>query len=292
MKIKTKFFTITAIILVAMLLCTACTSMKSSDKSAGAEAKEPRHPYRIAVVAPTESDAVGDDASTGDGSVSFYLPTENGGSDASDESENTTEEPTSPETAANILTKSVETIREKKARLEEGREMHRRMALLKKLTDCGRQGTKGRLVFEELDYSVAVYEAFEGYNAACQQIVDAEDSAAWMLWLDSKSPIIADHSNQGFDIIKKSQIGDTCYIVNGESYQKYQCILVDNNGINERTDMYLSDGYNFMRANDPGRLYMYTCNDGWYHITVVVWEPVNDIEFPVYEPIAIDQYLF
>ena len=130
------------------------------------------------------------------------------------------------------------------------------------------EGTKGRLVLD--GYSVALYESV-GWDA--QAIVDAEDSAAWFMWYESQSPIIADHCTQGFDVIKKCEIGDTCYIVCGDSIQSYVCVSVDPDGVNERTDMYLSSGYNFMRKNDPGYLFMYTCNKAGdpYHITVVVW---------------------
>lgn len=137
--------------------------------------------------------------------------------------------------------------------------------------DVGTQGTKGRLILS--GYSAALYES-TGWDA--QAIVDAEDSAAWFMWYESQSPIIADHCTQGFDVIKGCVVGDVCYIVYGDIIQPYICVTVDTGGINKRTDMYLSDGYNFMRKNDPGRLYMYTCNEAGdpYHITVVVWEPV------------------
>lgn len=129
-------------------------------------------------------------------------------------------------------------------------------------------------------YSVALFESDQYAGPNAQALVDAEDSAAWFVWYGSKSPVIADHCNQGFDIIKECQKGDTCYIVNGNDYQKYICLDVDKNGINEEDDLFLSSGYSFMRENDPGYLYMYTCNNvgDSYNITVAIWMPIEDKE--------------
>lgn len=143
------------------------------------------------------------------------------------------------------------------------------------IVETGRQGTKGRLIFDDYDFSVALFESNQ-YNA--QQLVDAEDSAAWFIWNGNLSPIIADHCTQGFDIICKCRVDDICHIVDGSDYQQYRCICVDHNGVNTDTDLYLSSGYNFSRNNGPGYLYMYTCTKPGdsYHITVAIWEPVYD----------------
>ena len=156
----------------------------------------------------------------------------------------------------------------------------RREAILKSLTETGRQGTRGRLVFENSDFSVAVFESSQDKWQTAQDLVDAVDSAAWFMWFECQSPIVADHCNQGFDVIKRCAPGDICYIVDGDNYQKYVCVENDPNGTNERDNMYLSSGYNFMRENDPGYLYMYTCNEEGdaYHITVVTWVPVEEEE--------------
>lgn len=140
-----------------------------------------------------------------------------------------------------------------------------------------KQGTKGRLIFDGRNFSVALYESNE-YNA--QQFVDYEDSAAWFMWNGNQSPIIADHCTQGFDIICECHVGDICHIANGSEYQQYRCVGVDHNGINADTDLYLSTGYNFVWNNEPGYLYMYTCTKPGdsYHITVAIWEAVYDDE--------------
>lgn len=143
--------------------------------------------------------------------------------------------------------------------------------------DQYRQGTKGRLIFDGRNFSVALFECNE-YNA--QQFVDYEDSAAWFMWNGNQSPIIADHCTQGFDIICRCSIGDICHIVDGTDYQQYKCIGIDRNGINAGADLYLSTGYNFAWNNDPGYLYMYTCTKPGdsYHITVAIWEAVYNEE--------------
>lgn len=137
------------------------------------------------------------------------------------------------------------------------------------LVATGRQGTKGRLVFENGN-SVALFESL-GWDA--EGIVDATDSAAWFQWYGSQSPIIADHCTQGFDVICDCEAGDICYIVDGETFTTYECVLVDHDSLNIRTDMFLSDGTSFMRDNPPGFVYMYTCTTAGdpYHITVAIW---------------------
>lgn len=140
------------------------------------------------------------------------------------------------------------------------------------LIATGRLGTKGRLVFEN-GWSVALFESDEHNRPNASMLVDEEDSAAWFMWYGSKSPIIADHCTQGFDIICSCEIGDVCYIVDDIAYKTYECISVDGDAVNERTDMFLSDGSSFMRNNPPGYLYMYTCTEAGdpYHITVAIW---------------------
>lgn len=147
--------------------------------------------------------------------------------------------------------------------------------LLSALKATGEQGTKGRLIFKELDMSMALYLSDQDEGPDAQTIVNEEDSAVWFMWFGCKSPIIADHSYQGFEKIKESQIGDTCYILYGDSYQVYRCRDTDPNAINELNNLLLSDGSNIMRENNPGFLYMYTCNEDWEHVTVVTWVPVE-----------------
>lgn len=141
-------------------------------------------------------------------------------------------------------------------------------------SDLGKQGTKGRLFLK--GHSVALYECKESVWWNAESIVDAEDSAVWFMWFDSKSPVVADHCNQGFDIIKSCSVGDVCYIANGDEVSAYECVAVDTDALNARTDMYLSTGESFMRNAEAGHLYMYTCNEDTYHITVVVWKPLAD----------------
>lgn len=121
------------------------------------------------------------------------------------------------------------------------------------------------------DYSVSLHECEESRWWYAQSIVDAEDSAVVFKWCGSKSPIIADHCNQGFDIIKDCEVGDTCHINEVE----YECVLVDRDAVNARTDMFLSTGESFMKNNEAGFLFMYTCNEEGNptNITVVVWKP-------------------
>lgn len=161
-------------------------------------------------------------------------------------------------------------------------EEQRRKELLDKLTATGRQGTKGRLVMNDCSFSVALFESDEKEGPSAVMLVDAEDSAAWFMWFGSQSPIIADHCTQHFDVIKDCKVGDVCYIVDGEEIQKYACVAVDSDGINTLHNLYLSSGYDILIENDPGYLYMYTCNrpGDFHHITIVTWVPIDEVDTP------------
>lgn len=126
----------------------------------------------------------------------------------------------------------------------------------------------------DFTFSVALFESDEKNGPDATAIVDAKDSAAWFIWYGSQSPIVADHCTQGFDVIKSCEPGDICYIVNGDSFQRFVCVEVDPDGVNAKYDLFLSSGENILRGNDPGYLYMYTCNreGDSYHITVVTWK--------------------
>lgn len=162
------------------------------------------------------------------------------------------------------------------------KQVRRHEYILSRLTETGRQGTKGRLVLNDFTFSVALFESDERFGPDASLIVDAEDSAAWFMWFGSQSPIIADHCTQGFDIIKDCEPGDVCYIVDGDDYEEYKCVAVDHSGINASTNLYLSDGSDILRENDPGFLYMYTCNQPGNprSITIAIWTPVEEPALP------------
>ena len=163
--------------------------------------------------------------------------------------------------------------------------------------DGGRYGDKGRLIIPSVGVSVALYQCdwFDKSHGG-QTCVDNYDSAAWLVsentpdfWSDyfDNSVIIADHTEQGFNAIKSMTCGDIAYIYNSDgTCEKYEHIKTDYNGSNVNT--YLPDlNYNLWkpRWSDgqyatigheyPEYITMYTCNDWYGSITLVLLKRVG-----------------
>lgn len=135
------------------------------------------------------------------------------------------------------------------------------------LVDTKGLGTSGRLYFDSM-YSVALYGA-DIYAGSAQSIVDAKDSAA--IFRLGLSTVIADHKHQGFDIIKKVNVGDSAFIkYDGDVIEEYICAEVCL-GTNGGSNMITSDGRDIAEMDDYD-LVMYTCNQDWEHITIVFWK--------------------
>lgn len=163
--------------------------------------------------------------------------------------------------------------------------------------DGGRYGDRGRLIIPSVGVSVALYQCdwFDKSHGG-QTCVDNYDSAAWLVsentpdfWSDyfDNSVIIADHTEQGFNAIKSMTCGDIAYIYNSDgTCEKYEYIKTDYNGSNVNT--YLPDlNYNLWkpRWSDgqyatigheyPEYITMYTCNDWYGSITLVLLKRVE-----------------
>lgn len=124
----------------------------------------------------------------------------------------------------------------------------------------------GRLVIPDVGVDVAVIKVFS------QETTDAQDSAAYFDW--NGAWLIADHWNQGFDAIKQCQPGDICYIVTGDDIEEYKCLRMDY-GHNTGFDLTENDWSTSVTGQYPGKIIMYTCNNGWQNIAFVVWERIN-----------------
>ena len=125
--------------------------------------------------------------------------------------------------------------------------------------ETGVYGDAGRLYVK--DFSVALYWGCE------QWIVDAEDSAAY--WEDSGT-LIADHHNQGFDVIKTVALGDVCEVRHSDgSCERYVCTEIDPDCHNITEDLVRSDWAT--TCYGVADLLMYTCNDCWQNVTCAWW---------------------
>lgn len=163
--------------------------------------------------------------------------------------------------------------------------------------DGGRYGDKGRLIIPSVGVSVALYQCdwFDKSHGG-QTCVDNYDSAAWLVaenipdyWSDyfDNSVIIADHTEQGFNAIKSMTCGDIAYIYNSDgTCEKYEHIKTDYNGSN--VENYIpernynlwkprwSDGqYATIGHKFPEYITMYTCNDWYGSITLVLLKRVK-----------------
>lgn len=143
------------------------------------------------------------------------------------------------------------------------------------LNDNQPLGSKGRLYIPSQGFSVKL-EGCEGLTIdQVQNIVDRQDSAAYVDNNHKRNFTIEDHSDQGFDVIKNLKSGDKVFLKlanNTNDIEEYTVEFVDPNGINTLEDLYLSSGQSATRSGT----YMYTCNEDWKHVTIVkLSEPIR-----------------
>ena len=162
--------------------------------------------------------------------------------------------------------------------------------------DGGRYGDKGRLIIPNVGVSVALYQCdWFDKTGKGQTCVDSYDSAAWLVaenipdyWADyfDNSVIIADHTEQGFNAIKSMTYGDIAYIYNNGTCEKYEYVKTDYNGSN--VENYIPErNYNLWKPKwsngqyatigheYPEYITMYTCNDWYGSITLVLLKRVE-----------------
>lgn len=119
----------------------------------------------------------------------------------------------------------------------------------------------GRLSIPDVGIDVALVQSMD------QGVVDAQDSAGYFQW--NSAWLIADHYNQGFDYIKQCTVGMKCYIDNGSETEIYECIET---GYGHNTGYDITDNsYKSVLSHNPGKVVMYTCDNGWQNIAFVVW---------------------
>lgn len=126
-------------------------------------------------------------------------------------------------------------------------------------------GNEGRLFIGYL--SVALYHGLE------QEICDAVDSACYDVYKDVV--IIADHSHQGFDTIKKCSVGDECVILREDgTHTVYVCTRVESNGRNMKNDLVDEAGISVFDAGV--NMIAYTCNESWENVFIVYFSAIAD----------------
>lgn len=144
------------------------------------------------------------------------------------------------------------------------------------LNDNQPLGSIGRLYIPSQGFSVKLEDA-EGLSLdQAQTLVDKQDTAVKICDDYKASVAIADHTEQGFHVIKNLKGGDKVFLklANGVGdIEEYAVEFVDPNCINTHDNLYLSTGESII---DLGGIYMYTCNEDWRHVTIVkLSEPIT-----------------
>ena len=131
-------------------------------------------------------------------------------------------------------------------------------------------GSAGRLFIPEMDFDVALnWSEIENGGTSAQYYVDLWDSAA--IYHYNMQDVIADHSHQGFDVIKYLEIGSKAYIETENGAIDYVCVE-KTTGHNTGHSIELEDGRDCRNLNEGG-ITMYTCNENWHNITILLWQP-------------------
>lgn len=148
-------------------------------------------------------------------------------------------------------------------------------------------GTDGHLYIPDANISVALQR--EDSTHTMQSICDKSNTACYVpyhpedyFWtaLFDDSPMIADHTNQGFNAIKTLPIGTDLYIEHPDSEtEHYKLEYIDPNGTYISKNITLwgstfplewprySDG-SFVNKNHTDCITLYTCNQDNRHITI------------------------
>lgn len=148
-------------------------------------------------------------------------------------------------------------------------------------------GTDGHLYIPDANISVSLQREDETHTM--QSICDTPNTACYVpyhpeddFWksLFDDSPMIADHTNQGFNAIKTLPIGSDLYIEHPDSVtEHYKLEYIDPNGTYIPQDITLwgstfplewprySDG-SFVNKDHPDCVTLYTCNQDNKHITI------------------------
>lgn len=137
-----------------------------------------------------------------------------------------------------------------------------------------------RLTIPSVGVDVALYACSSLPDDCQQEIVDAEDSAAYQEATDFQAVpgdrFIADHNYRGFTAIRNVILNETkAYITKDGKVEEYTCIAV---GLGENTGSELVDwngvslNYDYIVED----LAMYTCNESWESVTITYWERTEE----------------
>lgn len=141
----------------------------------------------------------------------------------------------------------------------------------------GPMGEYGRLSIPDLGYSARLSsQAADPYGDG-QWIVDEYDHALVCNYapnyIDGGLLLIADHNTDGFSAIQKAVPGvTTCQIkhIDG-TVSSYVCTKKFSG---HNTTEYVTDSDYHLVTGNSNQIGMYTCNDNWHDVTIVIWDKV------------------
>ena len=134
-----------------------------------------------------------------------------------------------------------------------------------------REFMEGRLLIPSVGIDVALIVWGDGTTDEDirQRVTDAEDSA--LIYFDGNGNVIADHKTQDFMTLTEVQIGDTAFILLGDSIYTLRCDLVTD-GINTGNGITNADGRNVTALEDYT---CYTCMEDWTNIRIVGFQVID-----------------
>lgn len=133
-------------------------------------------------------------------------------------------------------------------------------------SEVASRGSMGRLYSPSIGIDVALF------RSQAQSVCDARDSACYFYL--GGSPVIADHTNQGFNRIRSAVPGSTLfYISDGNTVTTYRCIA-SYNGRNTGYDLTDESGVP-ASSKYPGSTILYTCRQDWQHVSIVHIAPIS-----------------
>lgn len=102
-----------------------------------------------------------------------------------------------------------------------------------------------------------------------QRITDAPNSAFYSQ--RGQNVVLGDHDYQGFDKIKKCQLGDIAEVTTPDGILKFQMVRCTT-GIANENGIWTRDGVE-LKDFSPSCLLTYTCHGGQDQVWIVMWQP-------------------
>ena len=136
-------------------------------------------------------------------------------------------------------------------------------------------GECGHLIINDLKINIPLYKTDN--EKEWQKIVD-ETNSALVIPCTKNGFVVIDHAYQGFDKIKKCEIGTFAKIETNDFIDYYKCVDIDYDAVNIGTDVLYHNKTDSVFNNNYNSIILYTCNDFNGSVTVVKFEKVSNFD--------------